>query len=146
MNLNSINILLADDDKEDRMLFKHALAEVPIATKLTTVNDGEELMDYLSKNTPDSIDIVFLDLSMPRKTGFECLSEIKEDDKLKDISIIVFSTSFTKDMYFEQGMINMLVKEGADHFVRKPGDFEQLKSVIHNALKAVIEKKTINQI
>jgi CheY-like chemotaxis protein len=146
MNPNPISILLADDDKEDRMLFKHALGEVPIATNLITVNDGEELMKYLTEKTADSIDIIFLDLSMPRKTGFECLAEIKEDDKLKDISIVVFSTSFTKDMYFEQGMINMLTKQGADHFIRKPGDFEQLKTVIYDALKDVIEKKTINQI
>src|ERR1022692_2297556 len=117
MILNLINVLLADDDKEDRMLFEQALKEIPIATKLTTVKDGEELMEYLSKNTPDSkgIDIIFLDLSMPRKTGFECLPEIKENEKLKDISIVVFSTSFTKDMNFEQGMINLLTKEGADH-------------------------------
>jgi CheY-like chemotaxis protein len=146
MNLNMINVLLADDDKEDRSLFEQALKEIPLESNLKTVNDGEQLMDYLSADKSDAIDIIFLDLSMPRKTGFECLSEIKENEKLKDISIVVFSTSFTKDIYFEQGIKSMLTKEGADHFIRKPGDFEQLKSVIHNALNDVIEKRNLIKI
>jgi CheY-like chemotaxis protein len=147
MNINTLHILLADDDKDDCHLFEQALKEIPISTRLTIVHDGEELMNYLTGRSSLAYesDIIFLDLSMPRKTGFECLSEIKENEKLKDIPVVVFSTSFTKDIYFEQGMINLLTKEGADNFIRKPGNFEQLKTVIQKELDVLVEKKSLNK-
>ena len=80
-----LKILLAEDDRDDRELFEKALKEIPIATHLRTVSNGEELMDHLLKNLMDLPDVLFLDLSMPRKTGFECLIEIKEDKKLEEI-------------------------------------------------------------
>src|SRR5450759_3766148 len=97
MNLKQLNILLADDDTDDCFFFDKALRETPIATHLTIVHDGEQLMDYLSKNSEHLPDVLFLDLSMPRKTGFECLSEIKENKKLKDLPVVMFSTSFPQD-------------------------------------------------
>ena len=137
----SLNILLADDDTDDRFFFDKALKEIPIITHLTVVNDGEQLMNYLNKNSAHLPDILFLDLSMPRKTGFECLTEIKEDKKLKDMPVIVFTTSFGRGINFEQSLINTLSKIGAQEYVRKPGDFEQLKQIIHKSLIVEIEKK-----
>ena len=64
---------------------------------LTIVHDGEQLMNYLSMNSNNLPDILFLDLSMPRKNGLECLSEIKQDKKLKDLSLVMLSTSNSKD-------------------------------------------------
>ena len=86
-SLAPFNILLADDDIDDRFFFSKALKEIPISTNLTTVHDGEELMHYLEKNSKSLPNILFLDLSMPRKTGFECLYEIKDNEKFKDIPI-----------------------------------------------------------
>ena len=76
MNKDYIHIILADDDEDDRMLFKDAFEELKINTKVNTFNDGVELMDYL--NAPDAIlpHILFLDLNMPFKSGIECLHEI----------------------------------------------------------------------
>ena len=71
----------AEDDKDDRFFFEKALAEISFNTNLTTVLDGEQLMDYLLKNPEQLPDIIFLDLSMPRKNGFECLAELKENEK-----------------------------------------------------------------
>ena len=134
------NILLADDDTDDCYLFEKALKEIPIATHLTTVSNGEELMDYFFKNSMDLPDVLFLDLSMPRKTGYECLIEIKEDKKLEAIPIIVFTTSISSIIGAEVKLSNSLVKFGALDYVRKPIDFDQLKHAIHQALILVIEK------
>jgi len=134
------NILLADDDADDRFLFEKALKEIPIATHLTTVSNGEELMDYLFKNSTDLPDVLFLDLSMPRKTGYECLIEIKENKKLEAIPIIVFTTSIPSNIGAEVDLSNTMMKFGAQDYVRKPIDFDQLKHVIHQALIRVIEK------
>ena len=129
-----LNILLADDDIDDRFLFEKALNEIPIATHLTIVHDGEQLMNYLFENSAHLPDILFLDISMPRKTGIECLSEIKENIKLKDISVVMFSTFFPQDLKYEHNIINILSVIGAQHNIRKPGDFAKLKEVIHNEL------------
>jgi CheY-like chemotaxis protein len=136
-----LNILLADDDTDDRFFFEKALKEITIATNITTVKDGEELMQYLSENTEHLPDILFLDLSMPRKNGFECLYEIKENTELKDIPVVMFSTSYTRDVNYEQDLINRLYRIGANDYIRKPGDFEQLKMVIHHSLTKLIENK-----
>ena len=141
MKQNSpLNILLADDDTDDRYFFKKALEELAIETKLTTVNNGEELMTHLTLNPEAPPDVLFLDLSMPRKTGFECLIEIKENKMLKNFFVIMYSTSFTKDIYLEQSLINTLRKMGAEDYIRKPGDFELLKQSIHEVLTRMMEK------
>ena len=140
----TLNILYAEDDADDRSFFERALKEISIVTLLRTVTNGEELMDYLAKNYEQLPDVLFLDLSMPRKTGFECLGEIKEDKKLKHLPVVVFSTSFTRVIDFEQSLMNTLFKMGAHHYIRKPGDFEQLKQVIHQALIKTIEIRLPN--
>ncbi len=125
---DTVNILLADDDEDDCIFFKSALAKLPLSTQLTAVHDGEELMNLLILETTELPDVLFLDLNMPRKNGFECLAEIKLNDKLKDLPVVIISTSF------EQDRINMLYQSGARYYMRKPGDFAQLKQVIHKAL------------
>ena len=144
MSAKQVNILLADDDTDDRSFFEKALQEIPIDTHFNTVNNGEQLMEYLAENADNLPDVIFLDLSMPRKTGFECLMEIKEDEKLKDISVVMFSTSFTRGVELEQTLMNTLSKMGALDYIHKPGGFEQLKQVIHESLLKVIEKKSHN--
>lgn len=139
-----LNILHADDDTDDRTFFASALKEIPIETSLTTVIDGEQLMSYLSENSKNLPDILFLDLSMPRKTGFECLTEIKEDEKLKNIPVIVFTTSFGRSLDFEKSMIKTLSGIGAMEYIRKPSNNEELKVIIHKALLLVIKKGSTN--
>ena len=88
----SVNILLADDDSDDCLFFKDVLDELNLPTLLTTVHNGEQLMEVLLKST-ELPDILFLDLNMPRKNGFECLSAIKQTKKLNQVPVIIFSTS-----------------------------------------------------
>lgn len=119
-----MNILLADDDKDDRLFFSMALEALTITTTLTTVVDGEKLMAYLNEDMQQLPDVIFLDLNMPRKNGFECLSEINDNQKLKQVPVIIFSTSF------EQDVVKMLYKNGAKYFIRKPSEFVQFKKII----------------
>jgi CheY-like chemotaxis protein len=143
VNSKQLHILLADDDDDDCIFFKKALEALPVPTRLTTVRDGEQLTKYLAKQSDALPDTIFLDLSMPRKTGFECLTEIKQNARLKDIPVFVFSTSFTRDLNYERNLIGTLHSIGALEYIRKPGDFEQLKKVIHNALIKITEKKPL---
>ena len=126
-----LNILLADDDKDDRFFFKMALDALTAPTRLVAVVDGEKLMDYLSENAHQLPDVLFLDLNMPRKNGFECLSEIKSNPKLYALRVIIFSTSF------EQEVVNLLYLNGAQYFMRKPAEFAQLKRIIQQTVALI---------
>jgi CheY-like chemotaxis protein len=134
MTKKIIQLLLADDDKDDCDLFKEALDELLLPATLDIVHDGEQLMQLLGKQTAHLPQILFLDLNMPRKNGFECLSEIKQNDRLKDLPVVVFSTSFDPDI------VNLLHANGAQFYISKPNEFEKLKEVIHMALSAVTEE------
>jgi CheY-like chemotaxis protein len=142
MSLTQLNVLLADDDIDDCSFFDKALREIPVATNLTIVHDGEQLLNYLLENSDNLPEVLFLDLSMPRKNGFECLHDIKENKELKDIFVVMFSTSFPQNIYYEETMINMLLKIGANDYIRKSGDFAQLKQIIHNILIRVAENSS----
>ena len=133
MSLKKLNILLADDDIDDCNFFKEALEALPITTELKTVHDGDELLNYLAENTTQLPHVLFLDINMPRKNGFECLAEIKHNDKLKDMPVVMFSTSKALDK------INILFKTGADVYIHKPSNFSELVQVIHHALPMAAE-------
>lgn len=126
-------LLLADDDKDDRFFFERVLKKLPISTQLTTVEDGEKLMDYLLGNSilPD---VLFLDLNMPRKNGSECLKEIKGNEKLKELPVIMYSTSLHEDI------ADLLYKSGAHYYIRK-GTLEELEQALHSTLTLMVEKQ-----
>ncbi len=134
MNLKNLNILLADDDNDDCMFFKKALGEISVSSQLTIVNDGEKLMNYLTENTDHLPLVLFLDINMPRKNGLECLYEIRQNKKLKDLPVVMFSTTNSWDT------IDMLFKGGSNVYIHKPSDFAQLKQVIHHAIPLAAEK------
>ena len=129
----SINILLADDDKDDCLFFKEAIEELPFATSLAIVHDGDQLMQHLENVSAHLPHLLFLDLNMPRKNGFECLEEIKKHAILKDLPVIIYSTSC------DIVKINQLYNTGANHYICKPTDFEELKKAVHDAIVLVIQ-------
>jgi len=131
---NEVLVLLADDDKDDCFLFKEALEELPLATHLTIVHDGDQLMKLLTGETSRFPHVLFLDLNMPRKNGFECLVEIKRNKKLNRLFVITYSTSS------EQSILNLLYKNGSQYYIRKPAEFTQLKEVIHQALINIAQR------
>ena len=127
MNKNTIHLLLADDDKDDCLFFKEVLEELPSTINLTIVNDGKQQVEYLVKKTDNFPTILFIDLNMPRKNGYEYLLEIKKHEKLEQIPVIVYSTSC------DPKMVNLLYTNGAKCFVQKPFEFSKLKKVAHHA-------------
>jgi len=128
------HILLADDDADDRFFFKKALEELTAAVHLSTVANGEELMHFLSKNIGQLPDLLFLDLNMPRKNGSECLAEIKQNKKLQDLPVIIYSTSLNEDV------ADILYANGAHYYVRKTG-IAELKKTLEWVLMLMLEKK-----
>lgn len=138
MILKTLNILLADDDKDDCGFFKEALVGMDLVTHLIIVNDGEQLMNYLTSELLALPHVLFLDINMPRKNGFECLSEIKQNKKLKPFPVIMFSTSFELDV------VNQLYQNGAHYFIRKPSEFQQFKKTLQQTL-SIISKENILQ-
>tara|TARA_R110000868_G_scaffold52107_5_gene164877 strand:+ start:2629 stop:3081 length:453 start_codon:yes stop_codon:yes gene_type:complete len=125
---DSMRILIADDDEDDRTFFSDAMMELKMNNELTLFNDGKDLMEYLSN--PDIVlpHLLFLDLNMPRKSGFECLKEIRSDIRFKEVSIAIYSTS-SSEKDIEETFI-----EGANIYIKKPNDFTKLKKVIKEVL------------
>ena len=122
-------IFLADDDADDRKFFEDALKQVTIPTNLTFASDGLELMSNLETVIePPPPDIIFLDLNMPLKNGFECLEEIRNTPKLKAIPIVIFSTTANEEA------VNKAYQHGANHYVCKPPSFQLLIKAVETVL------------
>ncbi len=127
----SIIILIADDDPDDRMLAKEAWEESRLANDIHFVTDGEELLDYLyrrgeyaSLGSASRPGVILLDLNMPRKDGREALKEIKSDPNLRQIPIVVLTTSKAEeDIYRSYDL-------GVSSFITKPVTFESLVEVM----------------
>ena len=129
MPLETYQILLADDDEIDRLFFKDAIGELKVNAVLTMVNDGVQLMDYLNQKDVILPHLLFLDINMPRKNGMKALEEIRANEKLKDLSVAIYSTSSAK-----KDVEEALLK-GANIYINKPNDFEQLKKILFKAIK-----------
>ncbi len=131
-----ISILLADDDEDDRGFFERILGEIKINTRFATVEDGEKLMQYLNQNSVNLPDILFIDFSMPRKNGLQCLSEISTSEKLKHLPVIIYSTSL------QDKIADLLYDKGAYYYVRKT-DLTEFKKYIQYILTMIMENKFI---
>jgi CheY-like chemotaxis protein len=125
--LQAVTILLADDDEEDRAMTISALRERRVANDIRVVSDGEELSDYLFHRgaytnaaeapTPG---LILLDLNMPKKDGREVLAEIKADEALCSIPVVVLTTSKAEED------IARTYTLGVNSFITKPVTFDGL--------------------
>lgn len=128
MDRTKLHLLLADDDMDDCDFFKDAIAEISDALKLTILNNGVELMSFLVNDPPPQPNMIFLDLNMPKKSGLECIAEIKASASLAHIPIIIYSTSM------DHLVIDTLYKMGANYYIQKPAEFASIKSVIKKVI------------
>ena len=128
MQYDSIIITLAEDDEDDRLFFTDAFEEIKINTIVNTVNNGRELLNFL--NHPETVlpNIIFLDLNMPILNGIECLKEIKQNSKFKDIAIAIYSTS-SSDQDVEDTFVL-----GANIYIKKPSNFNELKKILSDVV------------
>jgi CheY-like chemotaxis protein len=127
----SITILLADDDEDDRELARDALRLSHLANDMRCVVDGQDLMDYLrhERRYAGGVDaprpgIILLDLNMPRKDGREALAEIKADPHLRQIPVVVLTTSKDEEDIFRTYDL------GVNSFITKPVTFAGLVEVM----------------
>jgi CheY-like chemotaxis protein len=132
-----MKILMADDDADDRHLFSLAFKEAFPGSGyaeqvLEFVRDGIELLDYLRNNTGKTLpDLIFLDLNMPRKNGRDVLKEIKLDRQLKNIPIVIMTTSQSEDDR------SFCLKNGACNYIEKPFDFYKWPGIIKNICESI---------
>ncbi len=136
VNKKTITFLIADDDPDDRLLIKESLEEARLANPLHFVEDGVELLDYLQrKNQYANLaghplpGLILLDLNMPRKNGIEALKEIKADQELRQIPIVVFTTSKAEEDIFRTYNL------GVNSFISKPVNFEAFVDVVRTLTK-----------
>ena len=126
-----ITILIADDDPDDRLLIEDAFLESKLQNERRFVSDGVELIDYLTRrdkySDPDEAPwpgVILLDLNMPRMDGREALSVIKADPKLRQIPVVVLTTSKAEEDILRSYDL------GVNSFVTKPVTFEGLVEVV----------------
>jgi len=134
-----LNILLADDDKDDRYFFDRVLKEISIPTRLEVVKDGDDLMAYLIENSNKLPDVLFLDLNMPKKNGSECLSEIRKNEKLKHLPVIIYST------HMDEKNAEILYGKGAYYYIRKT-NMKELAGVLLIILSLLIEHEFVRPV
>jgi CheY-like chemotaxis protein len=144
-----IIILMADDDDDDFLLTQKALKQSKLLNTLCRVKDGEELMEYLRREGRYEGDttclrpgVILLDLNMPRKDGREALKEIKSDDQLRDIPVVVFTTSKAEEDIFKSYQL------GVNSFITKPVTFDGLIRVMQTLGKywfEIVELPTKNE-
>lgn len=142
----NLTFLLVDDDADDVFLFREVLSEVAPQINLRTASNGQEALEVLSRETQSYPDLIFLDLNMPRMDGKQCLSELKTNERLKKIPVIMYSTSsHSRDV--EETMQN-----GAISFITKPSHINDLKAILsslaanaHNDLETALRNLSHTQ-
>ena len=125
-----MTILYADDDFDDRMLFLEAFSEVEQSISCVTVCDGQQLLQMLNKaqNLPDAI---FLDVNMPVMDGRECLIELKRDRRLRNIPVVIYSTTSS------QTEIKGYLQLGAMSFIQKPDSYPKLCACLERFVRSL---------
>ena len=130
-----ITILMADDDDDDRRLTKEALLEGRLVNDLRFVENGEELLDYLRRSGKFATGdyprpgLILLDLNMPRKDGRTVLKEIKSDPELRQIPVVVLTTSKADEDVFKSYDL------GVNSYIVKPVTFEALVDILQTLEK-----------
>ena len=125
-----ITILMAEDNSTDVMLTKEALAHAKVLNTLHVVEDGIEALDFLHRRGKHAKaphpDLILLDLNMPRKNGQEVLAEIKADDRLKQIPVVILTTSKAEEDVVKAYGLH------ANCYVIKPVDFDVFAEVVRS--------------
>ena len=121
-------IFLAEDDIDEIESLTDIILEISPAIKISVTKNGNELMSLL-ENEKQLPEFIFLDLNMPKKTGFECLTEIRSNEKWKAIKIVILTTSSQREQ------INEVYKMGADLYIRKPNSYNAFKEILSKCLQ-----------
>lgn len=121
-------IIFTDDDSDDRFFFNEAFSEIKMNLDLLMFASGINMLEFLSRAKVILPQLIFLDLNMPGKNGIECLSELKQTEYLKDIPVVIYSTSDS------QKDIDICLHLKAHMYIRKPSELPHIKSIIQKVL------------
>lgn len=126
--MDSVTCLLVDDDRDDREFFCMAVEEMGLPVECLMAEGGQEALDMLHdlKSLPD---YVFMDMNMPRMSGIECLERIRSDIKLKELRVIMFSTSSDKTI------VQRTTDAGANSFLTKPIHLKDLSASLSQIIQ-----------
>jgi len=128
VNIKFIDILLIEDNHGDVLLTQEALKDSKVINKIHIATDGLEASDFLFKrnNFQNALmpDLIILDLNLPKKGGIELLSEIKENDKLKKIPVVILTSSKAEEDIFKSYDLH------ANCYITKPIDLEKFTQVV----------------
>ena len=128
--MKKITLLIVDDDADDRQLFINTVHEIDDQIVCMTATDGFQALELLNKPVDTPLpDAIFLDLRMPRINGKKCLIELKKNEQLKDIPVIIYTTSTEVEDSIE------LTKLGAVYFISKPSNPEEMFYLISMILE-----------
>ncbi len=121
--------LLADDDQDDTDLFHEALRNIDQSIELYSAQNGKEALKKLTQQQADP-EIIFLDINMPEMNGWDCLVNLKKNHQLKDIPVVMFSTS--------PASLNgkKAIEAGAVGFLEKPSSYLKLKDFLEQLSRA----------
>ena len=123
--MTDFTIFYTDDDEDDLSIFTDAVESLPRKIELMTYNGGDKLLKAIY-NPPPTPNVVFLDLNMPGKNGFDVLSELRSSESKSDIPVVIFSTSN------EPTIIEKCRSLGANYFITKPVLMKDIiKSIEH---------------
>jgi len=126
--LESIDVLLVEDDPGDTLIVREAFADNKVRNALTCVTDGVEAMRYLRREGEHASaprpDLILLDLNLPRKDGREVLAELKGDEDLRTIPVVVLTTSQAEEDVLRSYQLH------ANAYVTKPVDFDRFIAVV----------------
>jgi CheY-like chemotaxis protein len=127
---NPIEILLVEDSPSDTELTLEALKDFKVLNHVSVVEDGVQAMQFLRRQDPYAQaprpDLIMLDLNLPRKDGREVLADIKGDDQLKTIPVVVLTTSRADQDILRAYQLN------ANCYINKPVDFNQFLDVVRS--------------
>jgi CheY-like chemotaxis protein len=125
---HSQSVLLIDDDEDDCMLLGQALARVSSSLKLSCIWNTDFLLDSIRRHQPK---LIIIDFHMPKRSGLECVHQIKNHPDYKDIPVVMWSTSAISKNLIEN-------IKGIQHFFQKPANFKELVAELRNILSPAI--------
>jgi len=134
MKNSSINILIADDDKDDVSMLAEALQNILPSSHSISKPDGLAALNYIKSS--DHLDLVFLDLNMPLRNGIDCLKDISIHNLLPNTPIVIYSTSKNEEH------INIAYEYGAAFYIVKPESFIELSKIIKRAITILGKPKS----
>ncbi|WP_114749936.1 response regulator [Pleomorphovibrio marinus] len=126
------HVMIVDDDPDDQELLAEAFSEASAQVKISLAMNGKELFALLQMVGAEKPDLIIIDLNMPGINGFECLAAIKGNPLIKDIPIVIYSTSANQEQ------IDFTHKNGASCYIQKPNSFSDIKKIAAKILSIPI--------